>query len=253
MLNLTTKAIHIGTELRDARLAKGLSYADIFAKTKIRPEFLSAIETLSKDDLPSVGYVLGYVRSYAEFLGLDGRLAVSRYKIDSEIPDNLGLRNRPHFVPTRNIKLPRGFVPAMTVLAVAGMLVFWYGTQTELQASVTQTPDLSILEEPQAAMTNPDLLTVRALAPSWIQIKNKAGRVLVSRIFVTGETWQTSRGSGATLSARDGGAVRLYIGKTNAGELGERGVAVRDLPLNNPFPPEASLTETEQTDIVLQP
>lgn len=225
---------HIGTQLRDTRSERGLTYADVAEATKIQPGFLAAIESLSKSELPSIGYVLGYVRTYAEFLGLDGAGAVARYKADSEVPENLGMRDRPHFVPERKIRLPRGFVPAMTVVAVAGMLTVWYGTQTETQAAVIPAPDLS-LQSAQApapsAMDDPNMLTLRALAPSWVQIKDANDRVIISRIFVTGETWQTPRGSGAKISARDGAAIRLYIGGVNAGELGEQGTPITDVPL----------------------
>ncbi len=232
MQNLGQDIKHIGAELREARLAQGLTYADIAAITKIQPKFLAAIETLSKSDLPSVGYVLGYVRSYAEILGLNGSAAVARYKVESEVPDNLGVRDRPHFVPVRKLRLPRASIPAATVLAVAGMLTVWYGTQTETQAAGVITPDLSVnVAEALVSMTDPDMLTIRALAPSWVQIKDDTGRVIISRIFVTGETWQSPRGSGITLSARDGGAIRLYVGDDNAGELGEKGVAIADVPL----------------------
>ena len=225
---------HIGTQLREARLAQGLSYADIAVVTKIQPQFLTAIENLSKADLPSAGYVLGYVRSYANYLGLDGTKAVAQYKIDSEMSGALPMRDRPHFVPKRKIRLPRAIVPATTVLAVAAMLTLWYGTQTETQAAAPiNAVDLSAdaAAPVPAAMTDPDMLTIRALAPSWIQIKDARGDVIISRIFVTGETWQTPRGSGASLSVRDGGAVRLYVGEQNTGALGEQGVALLDMPL----------------------
>lgn len=137
----------------------------------------------------------------------------------------------PHFVPTRKIRLPRGFIAATTVLSTAAMLVVWYGTQTELQAAVIPAPNLSTTEEPQISLTDPNMLTVRALAPSWIQIKDKSGRVIISRIFVTGETWQTPRGSGVSLSARDGGAVGLFLGDTDMGALGNKGVAISDVQL----------------------
>ena len=178
--------------------------------------------------------MLGYVRSYAKFLGLDGAKAVAQYKIDSEMSGAMPMRDRPHFVPKRKIRLPRAIVPATTVLAVAAMLTLWYGTQTETQAAApSSVVDLSsdaAAPEP-AAMTNPDMLTIRALAPSWIQIKDWRGDVIISRIFVTGETWQTPRGSGVTLSARDGGAVRLYVGEQNTGALGFQGVAIENMRL----------------------
>lgn len=225
---------HIGTELRDARKALGLSYEDVADLIKIQPEYIESIENLAKSELPSIGYVLGYVRSYAKAVGLDGASAVARYKIDSEVPENLGMRDRPHFVPKRKIRLPRGFFPALTVVAIAGMLTVWYGTQTETQAAVINGPDLTPRAEDTAVvLKDPNLVTVKALAPSWIQIKDKNGRVIISRIFVTGETWQTQRGSGATLSARDGGAIQIFVGQGDAGLLGEQGVAINNIPLAN--------------------
>jgi len=231
---LTQKFGHIGIELRDARQALGLSYDEVSELTKIQPQFLESIENLAKSELPSIGYVLGYVRTYAKAMGLDGVSAVARYKVDSEIPQDLGMRDRPHFVPRRKIRLPRGFFPALTVMAIAGMLTVWYGTQTETQAAVTNGPDLTPRAAETAAIINdPNMITVKALAPSWVQIKDKNERVIISRIFVTGETWQTQRGSGATLSARDGGAIQIFVGEGDAGLLGEQGVAVSGVPLAN--------------------
>ena len=225
---------HIGIELRDARRALGLSYAEVAELTKIKPQFLESIENLAKSELPSIGYVLGYVRTYAKAMGIDGASAVARYKVDSEVPENLGMRDRPHFVPQRKIRLPRGFFPALTVVAIAGMLTVWYGMQTETQAAATPGPDLTPRPaETVAAKNDPNMVTVKALAPSWVQIKDKNGRVIISRIFVTGETWQTQRGSGTTLSARDGGAIQIYVGQGDAGLLGQQGVAVSDVPLAN--------------------
>jgi len=225
---------HIGLELRDAREALGMSYGDVAELTKIQPQFLEAIENLAKSELPSIGYVLGYVRSYAKAMGMDGASAVARYKVDSEVPENLGMRDRPHFVPQRKIRLPRGFFPAMTVVAIAGMLTVWYGTQTETQAAALNGPDLTPrLSESTPEMTDENILTVKALAPSWVQIKDAQGQVLISRVFVTGETWQTQRGSGELISARDGGAIQIFVGRGDAGLLGEQGLAVNDIPLAN--------------------
>ena len=232
MQKLGSHPHHIGTELRGARQALGLSYTDVSELTKIQPQFLEAIENLAKSELPSIGYVLGYVRTYASAMGMDGSSAVARYKIDSEVPENLGMRDRPHFVPQRKIRLPRGFFPALTVVAIAGMLTVWYGTQTETQAAVANGPDLTPrAEAAPAIISDPNMVTVKALAPSWVQIKDANGRVVISRIFVTGETWQTKLGSGATLSARDGGAIQIFVGQGDAGLLGEQGVAVNDVPL----------------------
>jgi hypothetical protein len=78
----------IGSSLREARLRKGLDFLEVERATKIRAKYLRALEQERFDLLPSQTYVRGFLRSYADFLGLDGRLFVdeytSRFWIDEE-------------------------------------------------------------------------------------------------------------------------------------------------------------------------
>src|SRR5688500_4105657 len=88
----------IGNSLREARLRRELELADAEHGTKIRGKYLRALEDEQFELLPSHTYVKGFLRSYAEFLGLDGQLYVdeynSRYVIgEEEAP--LGTRRVP--------------------------------------------------------------------------------------------------------------------------------------------------------------
>lgn len=225
---------HIGETLRLAREEAGLSFAEISGALKIQAPFLEAIEGLDKTALPSIGYVLGYVRAYAMHLGLDGKEAVERYKIDSEVPENLGMRTAPHFVPQRNIRLPRGFFAAMTILCCAAVLAFWYGSHTDAQTLALNTDTrLNIPEGGEAVPVSidPDLMTFKATAPTWVQIKDANGQKIISRILVTGESWQTDIDNNVSLSARDSGALELYIGGEFIGRLGRKGVPMADVPM----------------------
>jgi hypothetical protein len=69
----------IGTSLREARQRQGLEFVDAESATKIRSRYLHALEDEQFDTLPSPTYVKGFLRSYAEFLGLDGQLYVDEY------------------------------------------------------------------------------------------------------------------------------------------------------------------------------
>ena len=69
----------IGNSLREARLRRQLELADAEHGTKIRGKYLRALEDERFELLPSHTYVKGFLRSYAEFLGLDGRLYVDEY------------------------------------------------------------------------------------------------------------------------------------------------------------------------------
>lgn len=226
---------HIGERLRAARESAGLSVSDISTTLKIQTPFVTAIEELDRSSLPSIGYALGYVRAYAIHLGMDGKMAVDAYKNDSEIPENLGIRDRPHFVPKRHIRLPRGFVAATTALSCAAVLAFWYSSQTDAQSALISNFPISgetTVTPQDNRPLDPGVVTIKATAPSWVRIRNADGEQLISRIFVKGESWQVSGLAGTTLSARDSGAIDLYVGETLLGPIGDKGMPVEDMPLN---------------------
>src|SRR5215210_1217011 len=80
----------IGTSLREARLRKGLELTQAESATKIRGKYLLALEDEQFTQLPAQTYVKGFLRTYAEYLGLDGQLYVdefnSRYGVGEEEP-----------------------------------------------------------------------------------------------------------------------------------------------------------------------
>jgi cytoskeletal protein RodZ len=62
----------IGSQLRTAREAKGLTLEQAFKATRIKTSYLEAIEANQLDALPGPVQARGFVRSYANYLGLDG-------------------------------------------------------------------------------------------------------------------------------------------------------------------------------------
>src|SRR5258706_5890864 len=69
----------IGSSLREARLRQGLDFPAIEAGTKIRGKYLRALEDEQFAVLPAQTYVKGFLRTYAEYLGLDGQLYVDEF------------------------------------------------------------------------------------------------------------------------------------------------------------------------------
>jgi cytoskeleton protein RodZ len=69
----------IGNSLREARLRQGLELPRIETETKIRGKYLRALEEEQFEILPGETYVKGFLRTYAEYLGLDGQLYVDEY------------------------------------------------------------------------------------------------------------------------------------------------------------------------------
>jgi hypothetical protein len=117
----------IGTSLREARLRRQLEIVDAEHGTKIRGKYLRALEDERFELLPSHTYVKGFLRSYADYLGLDGQLYVdeynSRYVIgEEEAP--LRARRVPAAKARRNDRRESNIVlVALAAIAIVTALV----------------------------------------------------------------------------------------------------------------------------------
>jgi cytoskeleton protein RodZ len=74
----------IGATLREARLRQRIDISEIESETKIRAKYLRALENEEWDLLPGPTYVKSFLRTYAEALGLDGKLLIEEYKLGHE-------------------------------------------------------------------------------------------------------------------------------------------------------------------------
>jgi cytoskeleton protein RodZ len=70
----------IGETLREARMRQHLDITDVEAQTKIRAKYLRALENEDFGMLPGSTFVKSFLRTYAEFLGLDPHLLVEEYR-----------------------------------------------------------------------------------------------------------------------------------------------------------------------------
>ena len=72
--------MRIGEELTAARERAGLDVATVAEQTKIRGRYLEALEDERWEELPSLAYGKGFLRTYAELLGLDAEMLVDEYR-----------------------------------------------------------------------------------------------------------------------------------------------------------------------------
>lgn len=75
----------IGDALRAVREHQGRTLEDVAEATRVRRAYLAAIEEMRLELLPSRPFTIGYVRSYAEALGLDPDEAAYRFKADEPV------------------------------------------------------------------------------------------------------------------------------------------------------------------------
>ena len=115
----------IGATLREARERRHLTYEQVEAEIKIRAKYLRALEEEEFDSLPSGTYVRGFLRAYASYLGLDGRLFVDEYasRFGTRHDDELFRRRRERPMTQRRESSSAVLVALIAVVAI-GVLFF---------------------------------------------------------------------------------------------------------------------------------
>src|SRR5439155_25636473 len=81
----------IGSTLRETRIRKKIDITTVEDATKIRAKYLRAIENEEWSVLPGPTYVKTFLRTYAQYLGLDAHLLVDEYSARFEEPEELEL------------------------------------------------------------------------------------------------------------------------------------------------------------------
>ncbi len=110
----------IGSTLREARLRQDLDFPELEERTKIRPKYLRALEDEQFEILPAPTYVRGFLRSYAEALGLDGQPFVDEYNSRFTVgEDDAPLRARRAPIQRRDRGPRESRIAAVALVAIA--------------------------------------------------------------------------------------------------------------------------------------
>lgn len=145
----------VGATLRAAREERGLSVDDVAAVLKIRREHIASIESSRVDDLPGLPYAIGFIRTYAEYLGMDGLDAVRRFKGEISEPADEGALTFP--TPIDDQKFPIALLLAGAGILAAALYGAWYFYARDDAATVDApaAPVTEAASEPEAAASRP--------------------------------------------------------------------------------------------------
>jgi len=119
-----TEATEFGAAIRDMRLAHNTELATVASTLRIRLVYLQAIEDGRFNDLPGPTYAAGFVRAYAEFLGLDLPEVMRLYREVALGSD----RQAPLVAPSPVVEgtLPTGFILLIAAILAATAYGSWY-------------------------------------------------------------------------------------------------------------------------------
>jgi helix-turn-helix protein len=230
----------IGNSLREARLRQGLDFPEIEQGTKIRGKYLRALEDEQFDLLPAQTYVKGFLRSYAEYLGLDGQLYVdeynSRFVVGEEEPQSRPRRSAP---PSRGVQV-QSRVVLLTLLGITAVtaLVIVAWTRGEPQ-SVTpvglRTAKPPTNQSPAPVVKKTARLLVRASGGScWLQVHKTSatGPILFQgtldqgqkQLFTARRLWITLDRPENLVTVLNGRTHRLPVGGVKTLIVTPRGI-----------------------------
>lgn len=181
----------IGSSLREARLRQELDFPAIEAGTKIRGKYLRALEDEQFAQLPAQTYVKGFLRTYAEYLGLDGELYVdefnSRYVVGEEEPPIRARRTaRPH---VRKRMQSNVLLAALVGIALVTALVIaaWKSGSAPRENIVGMSPPAAKQKTQKPAATSKASVTFRAVRPVslTVHLNGPTGKVVAADTALT--------------------------------------------------------------------
>ena len=185
----------IGNSLREARARRQIPIGQAEQATKVRGKYLRALEEERFDLLPAETYVKGFLRTYADYLGLDGQLYVDEYNSRFVIDDEWGRRRRSRSAAGRGherraqtnvVVIALGAIAVLTVVVISAWKVADNGDVA------TQAPKRHVAPAPvrRAAAPAPYLEITAVKGPSKVIINRTGagGKILFEGTLERGDT-----------------------------------------------------------------
>jgi len=208
----------IGNSLREARVRQHLDFPEIEQATKIRGKYLRALEDEQFEQLPGQTYVKGFLRTYADYLGLEGQLYVdeynSRYVVGGEEESPVRFRSGGGIPRSTHMMSSAVFI-ALVAIGIAAALVIaaWkfggadstgvvdVGSKTPKTKKHHRTTTQRQTTQQSSAKTGVRLVVRAAHGDSWVEVHRNSpigpveyqGTLLrgQSQIFTNRRLWLT--------------------------------------------------------------
>lgn len=250
--------VDAGAVLRRAREHYGLSLDDVEKHLHIRRSYLEAIEQNQPDVLPGRVYAIGFIRSYAEFLGLDGGKIIQIYK------RHLHEKDRPEFhvpIEASESKLPSPRIlaaSAAVLVLVVGLFIVMQGHETDNEvpkadivlSAVDQKPlepqleidfttlgqiapaagTMPLMDEAEAE-EKPSRIVIYAQESAWVEVISDKGEELLSKVLKPGDRYDVPDRAGLLLTTGNIGGLVLTLDGHNVSALGEAGQKLKNMKL----------------------
>ena len=254
------KDMDVGDILRRTRLHYGQSLKDIESALRIRESQLRAIENGEVEKLPGRVYAVGFVRTYAEFLGLDGakiaQLFVSQH-MESKSKDELSFP-----LPASESRTPSGKIVIVSLVLIIAVFAGWSifnssstkittdtreipsvpdSVRSEMSANNPSVPTESVFgmrldsgegADSASAVDGEDGIVLNMIKESWVLIKDADGNTVLSETLTAGDKYFLPNNPGLTMTLGNAKAVEIVINGHALMPLGADDEVINAVPLD---------------------
>jgi cytoskeleton protein RodZ len=167
----------LGNRLRTAREAQGKSIGDLAQQLLVRKNIIEALEENRFSDLPEATLTRGYIRRYAQALGLDPEPLLAHYPkvavADSPASRNLAAASKKTTstveLPPKSKRATSAWPIILALLVLVGGALAWYGNREGWFSALnpsTQSAPPPIAVEPPPAVVEPPAVTQPVAQPT---------------------------------------------------------------------------------------
>jgi cytoskeletal protein RodZ len=280
---------NVGEVLRRTREYYGKTLEDVERALRIRNSQIGAIERGDVSKLPGSVYAIGFVRSYAEYLELDGAKVVRLFKAQYMGGQSKSSLSFP--VPASETKTPALWLVSGAIVLASMLMIAWHYYNKQ-DRSIVQ--EVVLLPEHIETHVNEELLIdaldiplqeaaayqqigvvgdeagaqsaeepevenmggvqqtgiiLKIINDSWVEIKNGEGGILVSRVLEKGEEYFVPDNPGLSMSLGNAANVEIIVEGSSLKPLGKDGDVRRGIPLNTTYLKTLDFKEIEVPEI----
>lgn len=197
------KTSSIGEILSEQRTKHRLSVAEFALRTKIKPQYLVALENNEFEKLPAASFVRGYIRAYARTFGFDAQPVYGLLRRDFKESDHGTLVPREFLKPA--LKKRQLWTPAsLLVVAILAAFVAVFSYVAVQWYTLNQPPKLTIFEPKEDAFVSAKIIVSGETVPDAFVLINAQPVSLQTDGSFTTEVYLPREGiSTITIEARD--------------------------------------------------
>jgi cytoskeletal protein RodZ len=214
----------IGRALRTARQRLGKSLEQASRETRVRSDYLEALELERFEALGDDVYVRGFLRSYAKFLGLNHDKVITVYERASgrTVPSPAPVERAPGVAPTEAVVLTEKRRPNWLLASGAALIALAAAAAVGLLSRSTAVPEPAPKSAPPAVPVLPRTVQVGVAALQTVDVEIVADGERETFTLDEGESRSFEADEAITVGLSEGETVELVVNGHRLRTVGER-------------------------------